>query len=110
MNVCKVKYICLSDIPGLTRIMPRDFERKTCYVHHASFEGLHNEVFSHCPPGFQCIEPIALRHEVLWSKSLTHKGGMVVRDELHHALEEGEYGSLDWKKKEVTLCVDIERQ
>jgi hypothetical protein len=109
MNVCQVKYICLEDIPGLKRLVPHDFERKTCYVAHTFFDALHAEVFSHCPPGFKCVEPIALHHEVLWSKSLTRKGAMVVRDELHHALEEEEYPYLDWSKGDISLCVDIVR-
>lgn len=109
MNRCKIKYICLTDLVGPLQSTPKNFERKTCFVTHSSFQTLHDMVFFNCPPGFSCVEPIALHHEVLWSKSLTRKGAMVVRDELHHALEAEEYHALDWSKGDISLCVDIEK-
>ena len=107
-----MKYINLRDVPSRLH-EPRDFEFASALISHSSFEELHRKVFGACPRGYKCVEPIALRHEVLWSlglKALRGDRGDWVweRDELVHAVEEGEYNEL-WVKtdKTLSLCVDV---
>lgn len=113
MNRCIIKYIYVDDADSIagndTDVLSR-FERHVAMVSHSDFEELHAAVFFSCPEGFECMEPIALYHEVLWSMGLrAGKGRCVIeRDELHHALEEKEYGLLKWSSTPpMSLCVDI---
>jgi hypothetical protein len=112
-NQCIVKYICVdnADPAALVTDALAQFERHKTSIVHSNFEELHAAVFSGCPAGFRCVEPIALYHEVLWSMGLRVGNGgrcVIARDELHHALEEGEYGLLRWNAPPaLSLCVDI---
>jgi hypothetical protein len=104
-----IKYICVEeleqDIDKFDHAETLELE-----VPHSSFDELHEAVFSNCPTGYHCTEPIALFHEVLWSMGLKHTGGRCVRDELHHALERWEYDMLHAKDNTLlSLCVDIVR-
>ena len=104
----EVKYICVDELEQDIAKFVRA-EKMIKVIYHSSFEELHDLVFEECPPGYMCTEPIALYHEVLWSMGLkTVDGGRRVRDELHHALEEWEYGMLT-SGKTLSLCVDIVR-
>lgn len=111
-NECIVKYINLRDM-GARLHEPCDFEFASARIRHSSFEELHQKVFGACPLGYRCVEPIALRHEVLWSLGLNvlrDKDGNRVceRDELVHAIEEAEYKELLWKQgKPLSICVDV---
>lgn len=109
-NKCIVKYINLRDVSIGRLHEPRDFECAYAVVCHSSFDELHQKVFDACPPGFKCVEPIALRHEVLWSMGLRDCTGNQVweRDDLVHAIEEWEYNEL-WRKtdKPLSVCVDV---
>ena len=112
----EIKYICVDELK------PYDYtlgiactEKAIRRVLHSSFDELHTKVFKGAPDDYVCTEPIALYHEVLWPEGLKARRGVLVRDELHHALEEWEYGILrtdgapkEWKGKRVlSLCVDI---
>ena len=94
---------------------PWEYELAWAVVRHSSFEELHQRVFESCPLGYACVEPIALRHEVLWSLGLTvlrdNLGNRVCeRDDLVHAIEESEYSEL-WRKNNspLSICVDVIR-
>ena len=113
---CAIKYIHLRpDAPNCILHDPADFELDQKVVEHSTYDELHNEVFRNCPEGYECIEPIALRHEVLWSLGMNflrdENGNLVAeRDELHHALEEKEYWTLNWRDPYhmICLCVDVQ--
>jgi hypothetical protein len=100
LNVCKVKYIDIASINTLDSIKEIDrFVRCERTIWHDKYKTLHESVFSKAPAGFVCVEPLALHHEVLWSSGITFSDGigkrkMTERDQLHHAIEEGEYGIL----------------
>ena len=113
-NACLVKYIHLRDTrPRLHE--PCEFELACALVRHSSFEELHQKVFDTCPLGYRCIEPIALRHEVLWSLGFNvltdEKGNRVCeRDTLVHAIEEAEYSEVLWHGSPLSICVDVVEQ
>ena len=103
-----VKYICVEeredDIDKFQKA-----EKVALTIAHSSYEDLHERVFQQCPLGYQCVEPIALYHEVLWSAGWGRTGqGKHVRDELHHALERWEYDAT-LRPSLASLCVDIVR-
>ena len=101
MGRCAIKYIHLR--PDASPYHePKDFELAQETVEHSSFRELHREVFRRCPNGYMCIEPIALRHEVTWTRAGDE-------DRLIHALEEKEYKDLDWSDPYhmICLCVDV---
>jgi hypothetical protein len=111
-NKCIVKYINLHDVlPRLHE--PGDFEFACAVICHSSFDEMHQRAFDACPLGFRCVEPIALRHQVLWSLGLNvlrdSTGNRVwERDDLMHAIDKAEYDEL-WRKKDkpLSLCVDV---
>ncbi len=118
-NSCKVKYIHLAAVdPNLFHVAT-DYELATKIVQHRKFKELHEAVFNQCPEGFVCKEPLALHHEVLWSSGIrvvesTGENEIVrlEQDELHHAIEEGEYSVL-WNPSKpsnplLSICVDVE--
>ena len=116
-KVCTfIKYICVDELEQVDCYLGiACTEKRIERVIHSDFEDLHDKVFKAAPDDYVCTEPIALYHEVLWNAGLKAVGGILVRDELHHALEEWEYGMLgpgkahkDWKKRTpLSLCVDI---
>ena len=68
---CVIKYIDLNKSDGQARLHnPDEFEMHQVQVEHRNYDELHSAVFGQCPDDFRCIEPIALRHEVLWSLGL----------------------------------------
>jgi hypothetical protein len=91
----------------------------SAHVEHSTYEQLHAAVLKACPKGFVCREPLALFHEVLWSSGVilvkeTGENARVrlERDELRHAIEEGEYEVLWGSEKSATnsplsICVDV---
>ena len=101
-----VKYICVEElVDDIDRF--EKAEKETKWIHHSTYDDLHEQVFNKCPMGYQCIEPIALYHEVLWSVGWRREdNGKHVRDELHHALERWEYTTLRPPSMN-SLCVDI---
>jgi hypothetical protein len=114
-NQCVIKYIHLKPTaePAVLHDV-RDFEYSQTTIRHSTFVELHDEAFKNCPAGFRCIEPIALRHEVLWNLGLRllrdERGNFVPeRDQLLHALEADEYRLLVWDDggAMISLCVDI---
>jgi len=111
---CAIKYIHLRpDATPSSLHEPSDFELEQKVIEHSTFEELHDMVFRQCPEGYRCIEPIALRHEVLWGmRFLRDENGKLVaeRDQLIHALEEKEYTIIDWRDPYhmICLCVDVE--
>ena len=115
-NQSVIKYIFVNaeeDSVNEANVLEK-FEKHKTTITHSNFEELHSAVFSACPKGFKCVEPIALFHEVLWSLGIKinsrgeSKRCLIERDELHHAIEESEYGLLKWKSTPViSLCVDI---
>ena len=103
VNVCNVKYIHLASIDQSILHVATEYELKTVKIEHVTYDGLHKAVFKACPDGFACMEPLALFHEVLWSTGIRVVEGtgecervQLERDELHHAIEEAEYGKLLW--------------
>jgi hypothetical protein len=104
VNSCIIKYIYL-DRARITGELhdPSDFEYRSEQIEHTTFDDMREKAFGLCPKGFRCVEPIALRHEVLWGLGLGANGE---RDQLCHALEADEYGLIAWGK-ELSLCVDI---
>jgi len=108
-NKCVVKYVNpelhFNETSSLH--VPADFEVGSFEIEHSSYEDLHNKAFKSCPKGYECIEPIALRHEVLW-RSSRDRNTTTEEDHLVHAIEQGEYGTLKWGKGNlVSLCVDV---
>ena len=101
-----VKYICIDELEDNIDKFEKA-EKTTEHVSHSTYDDLHTKVFSKCPLGYQCVEPIALYHEVLWSMGLRkNENKKHVRDELHHALERWEYEILR-QSSLASLCVDI---
>jgi hypothetical protein len=120
MNVCKVKYIDISLINTIDSINEVDrFVKCQKTIMHDTYETLHDSVFNKAPAGFVCVEPLALHHEVLWSSGISFSNDIgerkvMVRDQLHHAIEEGEYGIL-WavgnnSSDLLSIYVDIEKK
>ena len=111
---CAIKYIHLRpDATPSVLHEPADFELEQKLIRHSSFQELHNEVFLQCHEGYVCVEPIALRHEVLWSLGMRKdENGNFERDELIHALEEKEYRTLNWRDPYhlICLCVDVREE
>ncbi len=119
INSCKVKYIHLAAVDPSRFHVATDYELCTEIVQHSKYEELHEAVFDKCPKGFVCKEPLALYHEVLWSSGIrviecTGENEIVrlERDELHHAIEEGEYSVL-WNPAKpsnplLSVCVDVD--
>jgi hypothetical protein len=101
-----IKYICVDELVQDIDLFDHA-EVETKEVFHTTYDELHDAVFSQCPEPYQCTEPIALYHEVLWSMGLKQRDGRCVRDELHHALERWEYDKV--VKDGGVLCVDIIR-
>lgn len=121
VNVCNVKYIHLASVDPSALHVAAEYEMKTARVEHRTYEELHEAVFGACPGGYVCMEPLALFHEVLWSTGIrvTESTGecervQLERDELHHALEEGEYEKLSWGDETtpinalISICVDVD--
>ena len=103
----KINYICIEELErNLEKYKHAEKAAKT--VLHSTFDELHEKVLEACPANYKCVEPIALYHEVMWSMGLDFSERGVVRDELHHALEEWEYSMLT-KGDTLSLSVDIER-
>ena len=103
-----VKYICVAELEDDIDKFQRA-EKIAPTIAHYSYEDLHDKVFRACPAGYQCVEPIALYHEVLWSAGWGRTAqGKHVRDELHHALEPWEYEAT-LRPSMASLCVDIVR-
>ena len=101
-----VKYICVDELEDDIDLFQRA-EKITLQIAHSSYDDLHERVFQGCPVGYQCVEPIALYHEVLWSAGWGRTDqGKHVRDELHHALERWEYDTA-LLPSVTSLCVDI---
>ena len=120
LNVCRVKYIDIALINTLDSIKEIDrFVRCERTIWHDKYQTLHKSVFANAPAGFVCVEPLALHHEVLWSSGITFSNGVgerkvMERDQLHHAIEEGEYGIL-WaagnkSSDPLSIFVDIEME
>ena len=122
-NKCKVKYICLQYAdPDVCFHTQEQYVIRSLDVEHTTFETLHEAVFSRCPDGFVCKEPLALHHEVLWSNGIRFIAGsnkfervLLERDELHHVIEAWEYPvlwnastSTDSAKSLLSVCVDVE--
>ena len=119
-NKCIVKYIHLSSVdPGLFHTTS-DYEMCKVTIEHSTYDELHEAVFSNCPDGYVCREPLALYHEVLWSTGIRviqdtgeNERVRLERDELHHAIEVGEYNVL-WvpgkpsSDNPLSICVDID--
>ena len=116
---CTVKYIHMKDgIPKDTLHNLEDYEFAKADVAHASFQELLDAVHGHCPDHYECVDPVALHHEILWESSLrlnpagTHY--VVEHDQLVHAIDEAEYARLKWtvaamtdKPHLLSVCVDI---
>jgi hypothetical protein len=127
-NMCNVKYIHLDPAkidPDCAK--PVEFHEAIDYefcmkpIRHNDFADMHRKVVDKCPNGFECREPLALFHEVMWScgsevdeESGERRWVRLERDRLRHAIEKDEYNILwpDGKADGETLsiCVDIERQ
>ena len=118
LNECTVKYIHLKTVdPDRMQCHAlADYELQSTLIRHSSYEDLHEQVFTKCPTGYVCTEPLALYHELLWSRGLSVRRddsagpAVVERDVLHHAIELGEY-DLFWGTAEnpvKTICVDVE--
>jgi hypothetical protein len=116
MNTCIVKYIHLSSVDPTRFHTATEYELHKATVQHNTYEEMHEAVFSACPTGYECTEPIALYHEVLWSNGLrvVNAAGeqervRLERDELHHAIEEGEYDILfrSTSTTPLSICVDV---
>jgi hypothetical protein len=107
-----VKYICAEEIEDDIDEFKKA-EKIEIEIAHSTYDELHEKVFQECPEGYQCVEPIALYHEVLWSVGWGKTaGGKHIRDELHHALERWEYTTLrggiaNARPSMASLCVDI---
>jgi hypothetical protein len=101
-----VKYICVEEvIDDIDLFQTAVKERRT--VAHSDYEDLHEKVFLNCPRGYQCVEPIALFHEVFWSMGLRKgENGRHVRVCLRHALDSWEYGVV-CQTPSHSVCVDI---
>jgi hypothetical protein len=118
-NQCNVKYIHLSSIDPTAFHVAKDYEMHTKTIEHSSYEEMHEEVISGCPRGYVCREPLALFHQVLWSRGIRvvgcageHESVRLERDELRHAIEEKEYDLL-WGPgkggdKLLSICVDVD--
>ena len=116
---CLIKYIELNKFAAendkACLHATKDFEMHKAVVEHSDFDNLHDAVFSHCPVEYRCIEPIALRHEVLWSVGLNvlydaNGNRIFERDQLRHAIERDEYDELKWTMPDgemLSLCVDV---
>lgn len=61
---CTIKYITPPLTLGLHDI--QDYEYARSRIQHRSYDELKAQVLAHCPPGFQCVVPIARRHELIW--------------------------------------------
>jgi hypothetical protein len=121
VNVCRVKYIHLGlDKSPNEYHVAKDYELCEKIIRHNDFEDMHERVLEQCPAGFECREPLALFHEVMWSCGIVVDEGSgelkraaLERDELHHAIEKDEYNIL-WAPGErvkvdeaLSICVDI---
>jgi hypothetical protein len=106
---CVVKYIYPgTDVSVKMFLDIDDFVYGKRIISHSSYEELHSEIEKHTPTAFELDEPIAMYHEVLW---LLNKGVRRESDILHHAIEEGEYGSIKWGIRDngqmMSVCVDM---
>ena len=63
-NSCEIKY--LSDPPTMGLHYLSDYEYARRNIRHSSFAELQAQVVAHCPPGFECVVPMALFHELVW--------------------------------------------
>ena len=118
-NTCTVKYIHLAAVDPTRFHTTTDYELCTKKVKHSTYEEMHTAVFNACPEGYECREPLALYHEVLWSSGIRvieatgeNERVRLERDELHHAIEEGEYAILfrSASSSPLSICVDIEEK
>ena len=120
---CNVKYIDIaSACDDGTFHDINQFVKHTEKTGHTSYDDLFQKVFETPPPEpiagvYECVEPMALYHEVLWSSGIVVINGVGVRqvrghDQLHHALEAGEYNILQtaWDSDHpLSICVDVAR-
>ena len=120
-NRCLVKYIEIKSIQG----NDPDFNIDKFVIHsetisHATYEEMHTKIFecADLPAIYRCMEPLALHHEVLWSRGISNSTGMYMRDgterdQLHHAIEEQEYSVL-WNgsatNTPLPIFVDVEKR
>lgn len=101
-----IQYICVGELEDdIDLFQTAVKEKKT--VMHCDYEDLHAKVFLNCPRGYECVEPIALFHEVFWSMGLRKgENGRHVRVCLRHALDSWEYGVV-CQTPSHSVCVDI---
>lgn len=99
-NGAWINYICVKEKTNEV-LDPDKYIKKCTFIRHRSYQDLKDQIVANCPKDHQCVDPIALYH------------GLVIQprhpatDELHHAVEEGEYPILfnnkqnsfirDWK-------------
>lgn len=98
-----IKYIHIKDATRAEAMHTlADYEHTTARIEHTSFDDLVSKVKENCPSSFQCLYPLALHHEILW----TINGE---RDQVFRPIDEQEYARIDWTVGSVTsLCVEIQ--
>ena len=100
-NACDIKYLLPPQTPGLHYIEEYEYARVEG-VHHGSFEELKRAVFAHCPSGLQCVQPIALLHELVWRNRGDEE------DRLMRPLYEPDYKHVEWAQTH-SVCVHVVR-
>ena len=67
LNVCDIKYLMHPPSVGLHLISQYEYAKREG-VPHSTFAQLKAAIVSLCPPEVQCVEPIAMLHELVWRK------------------------------------------
>ena len=108
MNSCIVKYIHLESINPDSLHTTEDYELSKVDVSHSSYAELEQRVDQHCPDGFDCEQPIALHHEVLWKMMLRKNGKNIVEiDQLFHPMDYRNYHAVQWNTPGFSVCVHM---
>ena len=111
-NVCQVKYLSakIRELHSVETLNIDSFLIQKIEIEHSTYKELHCKVLGACPVGYLCMEPIALYHEVrVAGPAARGLYAKHVEDQLHHAIEEGEYAGLWPSLKPITVCVHVQK-
>ena len=100
-----IKYIHLSDTtnPKINTHTLEQYEYKKTIFEHSSYEHMVSQVKALCPPEFQCVYPVALHHEIIWTLGKE-------QDKIYRPIDAVDYDLINWRRHPVTpVCVEIMR-
>ena len=100
-----IKYIHINETtnPKISTHTLAQYEYKKTIFEHRNYEDMVKQVRELCPPGFQCMYPLALHHEIIWSLGKE-------QDTIFRPIDTVDYNLINWRQHPATpVCVEIMR-